>query len=1107
MTPRALGQDGRRGYREDRLPLPPIPKCGPTGQLGPEVLVARVKVRMGGAKLGAPVDDFTSPRTSPLSGRLRQAPEFLPRLPLPTVDATPRSRPGKGQVAQSARARLETDKFTVPRKRQGIDRAGGSATPGLTAFLYKGDHTLRFAGIDSNEDDSRYQDRPDTAIRKMLLVPPPIAVKLGRRDSSSSSAQASSVSDRGSFNLKRHQRLRDCFRRDPAEIDRVMASLDAFRTNTVLESDPLDWQPEVKKLADLFEKTGLVSAPARVPEPIIAVGVGMPPSEAEAPGPESRQEADPTIDAGNAEVTLAVSLLNFVRWLCGLPLVEIDPACQRICDMISHVLLPRGEGKKAGANVAGSTQTTRAALAEFADAMTRYLEANRDHVSIMHGEGSLAAAVEEGLMATHMVSAPPALIQERPRHERAAAVAARVQADAASAKEVRPSRANPRLQPPEPENESLRPDTLPEALSRLKVFWELSGKRHAGTAGKEAAQDVEGSSGHYGLSAIWGDKHGALAFRRTLLHPAFQRFGAVRRQDTCVLWTPLAAGTDTPLQQVQSVVHRTPSKFVGVAVDAVCFPPPGYVPVWLLGSGHVPWTIMPDSARFQPTANTSITVWRVKIERNAGREWTAERLEEVSVQGFAVDCSQKGEPFCVIFWPDLRADQQGDQLEVALRGLRGDKTELTFFYQFQRSRRMDSERQLCAEAAKLRGFFGAAELWGSPPMPLPVEESDGGGSPRNALGAMYPGLPRRRASTLALLDVGDAPQLLSTSHSDRCITAKGADVRISLYSPDDIAIIMSRLFKIRSGGEEKEEIPRASQVFKLDSKNYVVRVKLPFARSKYELRFFVASRKQAARLASGTGSDLRLRHHPLTFSITSSDKALLKSFDDPNCSKFGYCKLSPLLQHYGILVLAPLMHRIETGTCYFLVAVDAARAIAAAQAEAGKASPADDPQELREKAQQRAQPYDEKLRRAPGKRTRRQAPCKEQQQYGTKLFSARLLRDSADQAAEGGGVSVGISPMYSIVNKVRPVLEQGTQDSGGEVHLDIALHNGEVVRRLRERRDFPGLYEGLATIGDVDVHKGVQLILRLPRVHAAEYSPRVLARWQVYRHEHVPLDF
>merc|ERR1711908_195438 len=71
-----------------------------------------------------------------------------------------------------------------------------------------------------------------------------------------------------------------------------------------------------------------------------------------------------------------------------------------------------------------------------------------------------------------------------------------------------------------------------------------------------------------------------------------------------------------------------------------------------------------------------------------------------------------------------------------------------------------------------------------------------------------------------------------------------------------------------------------------------------------------------------------------------------------------------------------------------------------------------------------------------------------------------------------------------IISRLRAVLEPWTQDSEGDIHLDVILcgleRKGECVHRLRERCDFPGFFEGLINFRESEATTTVRLQLRTP---------------------------
>jgi len=110
----------------------------------------------------------------------------------------------------------------------------------------------------------------------------------------------------------------------------------------------------------------------------------------------------------------------------------------------------------------------------------------------------------------------------------------------------------------------------------------------------------------------------------------------------------------------------------------------------------------------------------------------------------------------------------------------------------------------------------------------------------------------------------------------------------------------------------------------------------------------------------------------------------------------------------------------------------------------------------------------------------------------------------ANRSAQDAAADADLHEMYQ---KLRGVLEPQTQNSQGDIHLDVAIHNGENMQRLRERHDFPGFFEGLVSFSDADAGTAVMLLLRFPGIHAAEYSRRIIGEWNVCRLEHFPLNF
>lgn len=315
----------------------------------------------------------------------------------------------------------------------------------------------------------------------------------------------------------------------------------------------------------------------------------------------------------------------------------------------------------------------------------------------------------------------------------------------------------------------------------------------------------------------------------------------------------------------------------------------------------------------------------------------------------------------------------------------------------------------------------------------------------------------------------------------------------------------------------------------LRGSHFLVRAKLPMSRQRFELRLFAS-----------TASHPNFKRHPLRFSITSSKECqgLLSTLEDPRKRKFGYCQISTAAQHLGIVVIAPSTRRITAGSCYFLVFVDKSAALAAARAEkqqrektlaesegfqamrrSGKlltcdASPSSglgQPPASRvytERLQAQAMPDDVLSKAALAARSRVRISADRIDEDDVSPPGSSYARQR--KGAEGGPTAAAFLPPSSVAclqHNLRAVLEKRTQDTAEDVQIDVSLRGGEVLHRLRERSDFPGYFEGLFSFSELDVEKKVQLFCRFPIVHAAEYAPRKLGEWQVFRDEQLPQNF
>jgi len=880
------------------------------------------------------------------------------------------------------------------------------------------------------------------------------------------------------------------------------------------------------------------------------------------------------------EVACSIAVLNFIRWMCGLSPVKTSSARLAMCRVLGQALTPRvsdreklnGGPRELGEHllrfISGRGRTcllhgeaslvvavekslaathmitvprgrrpgmSREAFARALSARVEAIKASSFTERPRHGSSTRSQRIQEPAPPTIGIhELPPALVDFQVFWELhpdgasgaaavvdggaakatfAAAVPALASGNAA-ATVVAAAVAEGDAAMLAPRQTVATAARASAALPRRRKRSLSPGMASPGRPPRPVEDDQRPSA--YGLSTIWGDRRGALGFRRRLLNPALREFGAARQQDTCILWTspdpdtdivrPSGRGTTATARSTGRPEEAPPP---AMEIDAVCYPPTGIVPIYLLEGGCTPWTIMPDSTKFQPTSSTKVTVWRVKIERpsakgsDAAVPWTAERLSEVPVKGVSVDCSMQGEPFCIIFWPDLaKQDVDGEQLEVQLSGLCGVSEDLAFFYEFQSFVNADLDAGFHAETMRLRSTLGDSTLWHESRLAACCQHSESPETPKSPR-VSHAG-NRRRHSIIKLgrtrHETDDsAPKrplpIELLSHHKMSILTNSVDLKIAVRS-QAAATIQAELSVVRFG-ENEELVPNAVQVQKLQDSVFFIRVKLPMARCRYELCF------KASRLEE----PIELQSHPLKYLITTGEQCqtLLSSLEDPLLKLFGLARMSAEAQHFGIFLLAPTTQRLVVGACYFLIYVDEARALAQARAQAEEAEPPQrDEFSLSRKEKQSPQQAKPDEGQTPEIGRRGKAKPAEPP-VATTLFSKRLLpKDGHGAVGSVGGPHPEVSDLHETL---RNALESETQDGQGEIHLDLTTSRGECLRQFRERNDFPGFYECLINFTEAEVSKLVRLHLRFPRIQAAEFAPKTICEWVVCRAEHFPIGF
>jgi len=949
----------------------------------------------------------------------------------------------------------------------------------------------------------------------------------------------------------RSLQLQNSFLHEPAEVEAKLLSLDRFlqvakHTGHGLEYWTAGSQafPNVSVIRDALEQSLLTQMP---PKPVALA----PPKEDQGAVPwQARRE----------EIALCVANLNFFRWLCGLSPVVLGKEAVTACDAINEVLLPRTQSLS---RTAEGHMAAKKRLETLSNSVADLFQSEPSPLLVLQGDGSLVDAIEHCLSACHM-SQPG--VHRRLDCAAPGARAALVRDMITFAQEgipEAPARPPARLvsrgylHMPRAE---VTLHSMPSALRPLRLFWELHGLQGDTAAPVQWPPTPEGfdstllpaprvsvvpaqpthqsrprrsrqpgGPGGERSGAFWGDQQGAVAFRRYLLSPRLHVFGAARQRDTCVLWVAPSlpqfreahraraceegASHSSDLVSPQKVHKKAkmgircaaklrrlsilrpglrPQDAVGrEPLEFVSFPPPGIVPLEIVQDLRVPWTVMPDTSLYQPSANTKVRVWRIDIHRPPDRPWYANRLEEIAVGDHIVDCSLHGNPFCIIFRPRLTRIVHGDQFEVVIEGLRGDRSEFCIFHDIRQFRQRHRDRHLLEAAALMRKMLGDAGYWGPVKASLPPARGPINWSVHSPVGSdssSEDGEPPEEELDEALAGETDddaaptpPPVIGLVTHPDPRINTDSADLTVVLQSTE-VAAIRASVYVNRVSAETV--IRRGAFVRKVGDR-FCVSLKLPMPNSRYVVHF----------AASTKASPQALVQHPLHYAIFTSARCptLLASLEHPLAQKFGYMPLSPVAQLRGIQLLAPLTYRVSFGHCYFLLHVPLPDSQEETQHSADEGAPpvaAAAPAVAAAPLSARTPGEPSQLRKTRLMRS-----------SSTSLFSERLHLESTQALDDGGG------ELREFHGSVRRALEPHCQDAGGEVHLDLSVHGGRYVLRLRQRHDFPELHEAYARFGEDEIGNRIELCLRLPRLHAAEYKPQKLGEWLVTQNEMLPKGF
>lgn len=810
--------------------------------------------------------------------------------------------------------------------------------------------------------------------------------------------------------------------------------------------------------------------------------------------------------ASGEELNHASAVLNFHRWLCGLPSVNLNKACMRTCEILNQAVLPRSP-------LLMKTSSPHFSLITNFAAVLGELAGTRGNCLLLQGEASLLDGIEQCLMASHARS--ESKLRTSLRGLKGAvhdSTIATIRSRAEKHKKRLPAEVAQKVEfnvviPPLSGVSVITLHDLPPSLQALRVLWELGGKVYATVLPEPSAQlprkkeecaqpsQPPGKLKKHTKSTIrevaWGlEKDGKPAarnearqrkmlFRRYLLSPDLRSFGASRVDDICAVWTgagevtlPGEVSEAKPSRKMisrRSTLPATAETEAPELNDVVCYPAPGFFPYELL-RGCVPtWTIMPSCQRYQPTQSLNIQMWRIRIQGGH-----AERLDEVVVPSFVCDCSPNGNPFCIIFKPELQSILEGEQFEVEIDGLRGPKTKLHFFHDFRYIHIDHLDFHLMTAAQDFCTMLEQTLLWKPPTnmaeglcasVPETVTQSigrvRGSQSERDSV-LKYPSKSHSKRFSRLML-----PDIYLVSHTSLRFTSDAADITMSISCPG-ARVLLAKLLLVRASGEY--DIERSTWVLKCET-NWVIRVKLPMGAHKYKLVF---------RVAMPAAPDT-LYDHETMYHITATEacQTLLPSLETPLRQKFGFAHQSLFAQFSGITVVAPLMYRARVGYVYFLVHVG-------------------------------AEAYSH-------------LDCSNTDHLDATLFSHRLAPDAGDdrRREQGFGQQHGVQSLDCVAvlhQNLRPALEPLAQDVKHSLHIDVSVmepcaEHGTTaaqryVKRLHRRPDLPEFFDRLLWFGENDSDCTIEMHLRSPRGQVQGYAPVRIGEWKLtQRAEEFPRFF
>eukprot|EP00930_Biecheleria_cincta_P069451 TRINITY_DN57195_c0_g1_i1.p1 TRINITY_DN57195_c0_g1~~TRINITY_DN57195_c0_g1_i1.p1 ORF type:complete len:1303 (-),score=205.14 TRINITY_DN57195_c0_g1_i1:50-3958(-) len=651
----------------------------------------------------------------------------------------------------------------------------------------------------------------------------------------------------------------------------------------------------------------------------------------------------------------------------------------------------------------------------------------------------------------------------------------------------------------------------------------------------------------------WGDQANTVAFRRAFLNPKLNNIGASRIHDTCVFWAEATTEEEEDEEGLLDPHDRErKSPLVGIdgfgemhlpslledksltleastrveaEPDFVSFPPHGLCPMELLDGNAVPtWTIMPNSKMFQPTDELQVRMWRVKLIRGTkasedlkGKQESAlflpmptdvQRMEELTLTSVTCDCSARGNPFCIIFRPEINRVWEGDQFEVELLGLRGEEQTRSFFYDFH-SLLTDSQDYGMLQAAKnFREMLDDEDNYKA--LQLVAQGSRIASRRLREAGAVVGSRAgfhdADRLGAYSVLDLG------LVTHPNQYIAADQNIITICVECKEAIAL-EARLMQLRAAGNTI--VKRAVLVIKMESYFYV-RIKLPCSFSVFEVSFHIAS----------TDCPGSLQEHPFRYNITASEscRCPLSTIDHPLFSRFGFCPQPAAAQQLGLTVIAPVDYSVRAGRVYFMVHIKPKFAKPQAMAQPTGSMPTsllfrqiqEDAALAQNKSMQKGildhpDPLFEAAvlpsEEASKSNVRRQTLLKG-------MSESQHTSKNGAQSGSAAANKLAAQPAVGAVRRMHHQLETAlvgnTQDASGILHFDLRVtqaepYNERYVGRLHQKPGYEEIYDGYLYLNDQDVGSSVELYVRLARGEGSKNAALKVGEWTIgYHNEALP---